>query len=142
MFDSREAGTASRCFIVILIALILAIYTISLALARDNGQWEQSDPAISAWYRSLMRPDNPNIPCCSFADAYYADKIVVRGDKTFAVITDDRPDEPLGRPHIPAGTEFEIPANKLKWDRGNPTGHNVLFVGAGGVYCFVQGALI
>lgn len=142
MFDSREAGVAWRWFFFGLLILIGLLATVHLSFARDSGQWSNSDPAISDWYRSLMQPDNPGVPCCGTADAYWADKVIVRGNKTYAVITDDRPDEPLRRPHIPVGTEFEIQQSKLKYDRGNPTGHAILFVGAGGVYCFVQGTLI
>jgi hypothetical protein len=143
MFDSREAGDAAIRWLVFGTAIVLLfLCVISIANARDLGQWENSDPAISEWYRSLMQPDNPGVPCCGTADAYWADKVIVRGDKAFAVITDDRPDEPLKRPHIPVGTEFEIQPSKLKYDRGNPTGHSILFVGPGGVYCYVQGTLI
>jgi hypothetical protein len=112
----------------------------TLATGRDSGQWETSDPAIRNWYQSLMQPDAPAMPCCGEADAYWADEVHVRDGKVFAKITDERDDAPLRRPHIPPGTEFEIPHEKLKWDRGNPTGHNVLFVGAGNgrVFCFVQ----
>lgn len=109
------------------------------ALARDLGQWN-ADPAVRDWYQGLMQPDNPVASCCGEADAYWADEVHVRDGKTFAVITDDREDAPLKRPHVDVGTEIEIPANKLKWDRGNPTGHNVLFVNRSlSVYCFVQG---
>jgi hypothetical protein len=46
---------------------------------------------------------------------------------------------PRMRPHIDIGTEVEIPSHKLKWDKSNPTGHGILFLGrAGFVYCFVQ----
>ena len=107
--------------------------------ARDLGQWEGSDPQISAWYQNLKQPDNPNMSCCGEADAYWADIAETDADGDLvAVITDERPDEPLGRPHIAPGTKFKIPKNKIKWDKGNPTGHIVLFVGAGGVYCYVQ----
>src|SRR4051794_39008361 len=122
-------------------ALILVLLILSgPAIARDLGQWETSDPAIREWYQSLMRPDMPGVSCCGEADAYYADEVRFRGGKTYAVITDKRPDEPLGRPHIAPGTEVEIPNEKLKWDRSNPTGHNVLFVSRGlYAWCFVQG---
>ena len=54
-------------------------------------------------------------------------------------ITDDRPDEPRGRPHVDIGTEIEIPNNKLKWDKSNPTGHGVVFLTRNGyVLCYVQ----
>jgi hypothetical protein len=106
---------------------------------RDLGQWEASDPAVRQWYRDLRQPDYPTAPCCGEADAYWADEIHVRDGKTFATITDDRPDGPLGRPHVPNGTEIEIPNHKLKWDRGNPTGHGVLFMRVDRyVFCYVQ----
>jgi hypothetical protein len=111
------------------------------AQARDLGQWEATDPDIRQWYQSLMQPDVPTASCCGEADAYWADEVHVRDGKTYATITDDRDDGPLGRPHIPVGTEIEIPSEKLKWDRGNPTGHNVLFVSSYRYpYCFVQGS--
>ena len=60
-----------------------------------------------------MQPDVPNASCCGEADAYWADEVHVKDGKTYAVITDDRPDEPRGRPHVDIGTEIEIPNNKL-----------------------------
>lgn len=108
-------------------------------LARDTGQWEATDPAIREWYQSLMQPDVPNASCCGEADAYWADSFFVKDNKTYVIITDDRPDEPRGRPHREQGTIFEVPPNKLKWDRANPTGHGVLFLSRSGyVFCYVQ----
>lgn len=108
------------------------------AQARDNGQWGNSDPVIRQWYGSLMQPDNPVMSCCGEADGYWADSFVVENGKTIAIITDDRPDAPLGRPHIAIGTRFIVPNHKLKYDAGNPTGHGVIFIGYGGVvYCYV-----
>jgi len=37
------------------------------------------------------------------------------------------PGEPCGPPHVEIGTEIEIPNNKLKWDKPNPTGHGDQF---------------
>lgn len=86
-----------------------------------------------------MQPDNPNASCCGEADAYWADKVHVRDGKTYVTITDDRPDAPRHRPHMEIGTEVQVPNYKLKWDRGNPDGHGILFVGRNGlVYCYVQ----
>ncbi len=117
----------------------LALLLTSGAFARDSGQWAASDPAIREWYRGLMMPDLPMSPCCGEADAYWADEIHVRDGKTYATVTDDRDDAPLGRPHIPNGTEVEVPNHKLKWDRGNPVGHGILFLSREGfVYCYVQ----
>ena len=113
------------------------------AQARDNGQWATDDPAQQAivhWYQHLMQPDAPDVSCCGEADAYWCDGIHVREDKTYCTITDDRPDAPLGRPHVKIGTEIFIPNHKLKWDEGNPTGHAIVFLSTGGyVWCFVQG---
>jgi hypothetical protein len=109
------------------------------ALARDTGQWEKSDPAIRRWFETLTMPDIPTALCCAFSDAYWADEIHVRDGKSYVTVTDDRDDAPLGRPHIPNGTEVEVPNHKLKWDKGNPTGHGILFLSPTGfVYCYVQ----
>lgn len=129
------------CALTFLGTVFVIIMLAVAAHARDLGQWEASDPVVREWYKSLMRPDVPAMSCCGEADAYWADDVHVRDGKTYAIITDDRPDGPLGRPHIPVGTEVEIPPEKLKWDRGNPTGHNVLFVTTFRYpYCFVQGS--
>lgn len=89
------------------------------------------------WYMSLMQPDNPSASCCGIADAYWCDDISVEKGKTFCKITDDQ-DIPQ-RPKLPMGTKIDIPDHKLKWDKGNPTGHAIVFLSTGGyVYCFVQ----
>jgi hypothetical protein len=96
-------------------------------------------PEHHPWYGSLMQPDNPSASCCGLADAYWCDDYFARDGKAYCRITDGRDDKPLRRPHIPIGTEFEIPPYKLKFDKGNPTGHSVIFVNpAGHVWCFVQ----
>jgi hypothetical protein len=125
-----------------LVFAALALVCLTLpSEARDLGQWANSDPLLRRWYQSLTQPDNWRLSCCGEADAYYADEIHVRDGKVYATITDDRPDEPLQRPHIPVGTVVEIPPHKLKFDDGNPTGHTIVFMARGGdVYCFVQGS--
>ena len=120
--------------------LVFALFMVAMAKAaraRDVGQWENNE--ISHWFRSLMQPDHPTTSCCGEADAYWADTLIVDGDKVFAVITDDRPNEPLGRMPVPVGTKIEVPPHKLKWDKGNPTGHAIIFLSRTlDVYCFVQ----
>lgn len=125
---------------VIFIALVFWIgLNCGAAFSRDLGQWENGDSSVREWYQGLMQPDNPSASCCGESDAYWADEIHVKDGKTFATITDDRDDAPLKRPHVDIGTIVEIPNNKLKWDRSNPTGHGVVFLSRGGyVYCFVQ----
>ena len=130
-----------RGFILLLCIAAGALACAASAQAKDVGQWEASDPAIREWYRSLMQPDIPDVSCCGEADAYFADEIHVKDGKVYATITDNRPDGPLGRPHIPPGTVVEVPNHKLKFDRGNPTGHNVIFLTRSlHVFCFVQGS--
>ncbi len=110
----------------------------SVADARDLGQWESGNQVIREWYQALMQPDNPGISCCGEADAYWADSFEVDGDKYVAIITDSRPDAPLRRKHVDVGTRFVVPNNKLKYDQSNPTGHGIIFLsGSDFVYCYV-----
>lgn len=123
-----------------MVALAFVASFIPIVLARDSGQWDASDGHIRQWFKSLMQPDNPTVPCCGEADAYWADSFEVEGDHYVAIITDDRDDAPLGRPHIEPGTRIVVPNEKMKWDQGNPTGHGVIFMrpyGGAMVYCFV-----
>lgn len=100
---------------------------------------DHDHPELNDWYAGLMQPDVPSASCCGTADAYWCDDYYGRDGKAFCKITDDRDDAPLKRPHVDFGTEIEIPTNKLKWDRSNPTGHGVVFLSRQGyVYCFVQ----
>jgi hypothetical protein len=109
---------------------LLLLFT-STALARDNGQWGNSPIALREWFQSLMQPDNPYMSCCGEADAFEADTFEVDGDHYVAVITD-------GKGVLPSGTRIAVPNQKMKWDRGNPTGHGIIFIGnQGQVYCYV-----
>src|SRR6266576_5972654 len=123
-----------------LLFVLVFLQLSTAAYGRDNGQWTNSDPTIKKWYQELMQPDVPTASCCGEADSYWADEMHTRDGKNYAVIGDDRDDAKLGRPHIDNGTEIEIPQNKLKWDRSNPTGHAIVFLSTGHfVFCFVQG---
>ena len=120
-----------------LCAAVLAL-SICKAPARDLGQWEGADPLTREWFNGLMRPDEPHLRCCGLADAYWADSYEVNGGRYVAIITDARDDMPLGRPHIENGKRFAVPNIKIKWDRGNPTGHGIIFIGIGGdVFCYL-----
>jgi hypothetical protein len=125
---------ALRC-----LALAAALLGVEIpTFARDGGQWEANSGTVRAWFRELMQPDNPSVSCCGEADAYYADAFEVEGDKYVAIITDTRDDAPLGRPHVPSGTKVVVPNHKLKFDRGNPTGHGVIFISTSrDVLCYV-----
>lgn len=136
--------------LVVMSPMLVMLAALTAALAHDDGQWDNADPVVVEWYQHLMQPDHPESSCCGEADAYWCDEIHVKAVsdtdrrvtalRTFCTITDDRPDEPRHRPHIDVGTEIEIPDFKLKWDRGNPTGHSIVFLSySHHVFCFVQG---
>lgn len=141
--DKQDRTQRLGCLIfavacIVAMAFVAAVF--APARAHDDNHGGVSDPAIREWYQALMQPDNPSASCCGEADAYWADEIHVRNGKTYATITDDRPDAPLGRPHVESGTVVEIPNHKLKWDKANPTGHGVVFLSRQGfVFCYVQG---
>lgn len=136
---ARSSGWWALLWLIGVAAVLAGVFWLAHAHARDLGQWEKGDPAIREWYQGLKMPDVPNASCCGEADAYWCDKINIKDGKTFCTITDDRPDAPLGRPHVDVGAEIEIPNHKLKWDEGNPTGHAIVFLSTSGfVYCFVQ----
>jgi hypothetical protein len=122
-----------------LAALALASMLLAApSAARDQGQWQASPSKVRDWYRNLMQPDEPMISCCGEADAYWADDFAVEGNHYVAIITDDRDDAPLGRPHLDPGKRFAVPNTKLKYDAGNPTGHGVIFIRIDGVVlCFI-----
>jgi hypothetical protein len=119
---------------------ILTVFMLlaSPAAARDFGQWEAQSPDVRSWFQRLMQPDSPLVSCCGEADSYWADSYKVDAGRYVAIITDERPDQPLGRPHREIGEKIVVPNNKVKWDEGNPTGHGIIFIGVGGqVYCYV-----
>ncbi len=115
-----------------------ALVLLGLALiATPVRAHDDEHPELNEWYAGLMQPDRPTVSCCGEADAYWCDDYYARDGNAYCKITDDR--VVARRPSVPVGTEIEIPGRKLKWDRGNPTGHSVVFLSSGGaVYCFVQ----
>jgi hypothetical protein len=43
-----------------------------------------------------------------------------------------------GKGVMAPGTRIPVPNSKMKWDKGNPTGHGIIFIGTKGqVYCYV-----
>jgi len=110
-------------------ALTFALGIMPRSYGRDLGQWEATDADVAEWFRNLKRPDFPLFSCCGEADAYYADSFeVAPNGEWVAIITDMREDASLKRPHIAPGTKITVPTSKLKFDKGNPTGHGVIFV--------------
>lgn len=138
--DTILVALGSAIAVASFVALGLLFLLVHPAGARDLGQWEKENPYIGEWFRALKQPDNKFMSCCGEADAYWADQTETGPNgELIAVITDDRPDEPLGRRHVPVGTKFVIPPHKIKFDQGNPTGHIVIFISTSDeVWCYVQ----
>ena len=122
----RVVGVFLIVFFLMMIAWVIAGRS---AHARDLGQWNDVDPAIAHWYQALRQPDN-GYSCCGEADSYEADEVHVIDGKMVAVVTDEREDAPLMRQHVPVGTRFLIPENKITRVDGNPTGHVIIFLGS------------
>lgn len=120
-----------------LIPIMVGLSLMGSAKAHDT------DPVVTQWMETLMQPDAPNVRCCGEGDAYWCDDYGFDGKDAYCKITDDR--HIHGRPNIPVGTKIIIPQHKLKHDKGNPTGHNIVFAAPyyqnSGylVFCFVQG---
>ena len=109
---------------------------------RYDREWENNPLHIRKWFQSLMQPDHPEVSCCGEADAYEADLFERDGNNWVAIITGQGP-RVANKPHIPEGTRINVPNSKMKWDRGNPTGHGIIFIGSRGeVYCYVTPALL
>jgi hypothetical protein len=116
--------------ILILTAIVVAIGVVA-AKARDNGQWADAPAHVRQWFQSLKQPDHPRQSCCGEADAFEADSFEAEGDHYVAIITN-------GKGLIPNGKRISVPNQKMKWDRGNPTGHGIIFIGTQGqIYCYV-----
>lgn len=125
------------------LGLVLGVLIGTPCHARDGADFASS-AEVHEWFENLKQPDNKRLSCCSDADAYWADSFEVneRGEYV-AIITDERGqtyDEKVGRVPRSAGDRFDVPNYKIKYDKGNPTGHGVLFLATGGqVLCFVPG---
>jgi hypothetical protein len=114
-----------------MIRIIVALAVLAMpAAARANGGENQPD-YLRQWFQQLMHPDNPLVSSCGEADAFEADHFQQWGDQYIAVITD-------GKGIVPEGTRVLVPTDRIIWDKGNPTGHGIIFIGNGGqVHCYV-----
>lgn len=122
-----------------LIVVLAFSALVSIVRARDLGQWKYAAPDMTAYFATLMQPDNRQVSCCGEADAYWADRIDTdEAGNLIAIITDTRDDGPLQRPHVPVGTRIIVPPSKIrKKPIPNPTGHTLIFLSAAlSVYCY------
>lgn len=110
----------------------IVLVAVGSAQAREDGNWSRGTEMVRQWFAELMRPDNPSLSCCGEADAYESDEFTQSPDGHYeAVITREK------APYA-AGTHIFIPDEKIKWDKGNPTGHGWIFIGSEKqIYCYV-----
>jgi hypothetical protein len=142
--------------------VLYAAITITTAVTAAVAHEWADDAYTKRWYENLMQPDSPAVSCCGEADSYWADDYeagtgmmydpagdgeMVKVEGWVVTITDPRDDFlPDGRTrmHRDYGTRVFVPNAKVKWDKGNPTGHGILFLDntrrSPGVYCYVPGA--
>ncbi len=117
---------------------IVFLWVMVVANARDLGQWGNQDPATRKWFNSLMLPGQTTTSCCGKGDAYWADDFESKDGQYVAIITDTRPDRPLGRAHIEPGTRIRIPNSSLiSGQEKNPTGHGWVFILDNIVFCYL-----
>jgi hypothetical protein len=115
-----------KCWLAIgALAALMALALSWPVWARDNGEWSSSPTFIREWFQSLMQPDNPHMSCCDEPDAFAADTF----DQENGHWTTD------GKGVIGNGTRVLIPDGKLKRDKGDPTGHGIVPIGAQGQVC-------
>jgi hypothetical protein len=120
-----------RASVVAAAGLLLFAWAPHLLARGTINRWPEADPAVSAWYKTLTQPDHPELSCCGEADAFEADTFEPEGDHYVAIITN-------GKGVLPDGTRIPVPNTKMKSDRGNPTGHGIIFIGVSGeVYCYL-----
>jgi len=136
---AAKAKSLLRTIALVIIGALLGLFVLAVFLwaaaqvhARPGPQWAGEPENIRQWFQSLMQPDNPYMSCCGEADAFEADTFSQNAAGQYvATITD-------GKGIIPDGTKIAIPDAKIKWDKGNPTGHGIVFIGSQGqVYCYV-----
>jgi hypothetical protein len=54
----------------LILAIVLVLASLSCAFPRDKGQFQNIEPKIRAWFKSVKSPDG--VPCCDIADGHRA----------------------------------------------------------------------
>ncbi|SRR5579883_1399704 len=116
----------------------MLVIAVMLAQRPAGAHGYSADPKVREWFEGLMQPDSPQLSCCGEADAYWADDFSQTPEGYYvAIITDTRDDTvpceacdggTRQRRHIEPGTRIIVPNSKIKWDKGNPTGHGIVFM--------------
>lgn len=119
-----------RLCTVFLLALVITLFSV-VARSERSPRWDDAPMNVRHWFQELMQPEpNQYTSCCGEADAFEADLYTSIGANYDATITD-------GKGVWANGLHIFVPAGKVKWDQGNPTGHGILFLDTGGnVICY------
>ena len=94
----------------------------SVALAFDNGHYENVPPDIRAWFKGVIAPNG--VPCCDIADGHRTEYNVREGAYWVPI----------------EGQWMAVPGHAVIRDRGNPVGAVVWYVHHRGsivISCFV-----
>ena len=97
-------------------SLIVLGHAAPNAVARNNGQWENSPAHIRQWFQGLRQPDNPRVSCCGEADAYEADLFEIDKDRYVAIITG------MVRAIFRTGRKSPYPTTRLNGTKATPPG--------------------
>jgi hypothetical protein len=92
---------------VALLARICALT--SVALAFDNGQYDNVSPDVRAWFKAVMAPNG--VPCCDIADGHRTDYDFREGAYWVPI----------------EGQWMAVPERAIVRDRGNPVGQAVVW---------------
>lgn len=111
---------------IMLAMAFVVIFAGAIPKARANDQPFVSNQ-LQTWYEQVAQD------VCSELPHSYRVKIVRHtAEYSIIEITDNRPDEILGRPHIEPGTRFQIESKGIVWNKGNPTEYDLLFTNSSG----------
>jgi hypothetical protein len=108
---------------------------LGIALLAGSAWGHDSGTPFADWMKSLREPDFPLSSCCGPADQYFVREYQPseKDGMAFAAVV-------LGG-HGKPDFAVEVPREKVIWDRVNPTGRGVIFIGegewGGNVLCFV-----
>ena len=90
--------------------LIVVIFTVTGALARDNGQYADAPDHIRKWFNEQTSPENGR-SCCSIADGQETQE-QIRGGQYWVLIE---------------GKWLPVPPSRVIRDKGNPVGRPVVW---------------
>jgi hypothetical protein len=90
--------------------LVIAIYSVTAALARDNGQYADVPDHIRKWFNEQRSPENGR-PCCSIADGHETQE-QIRDGQYWVLIE---------------GKWYPVPPSRIIHNKGNPVGRPVVW---------------